>query len=39
MRIDGLTATIWLIGFAVFIIWIVFPLKEFVKLIKEKMGK
>jgi hypothetical protein len=39
MRIDWLTATIWFIGFAVFIIWIVFPLREFIKLMKEKMEK
>jgi hypothetical protein len=39
MRIDWLSVTIWLVGFAIFIIWIIFPLREFVKLMKERMGK
>jgi hypothetical protein len=39
MRLDGTSWLIWLIGLAIFIIWIVFPLREFVNLIKERMRK
>jgi hypothetical protein len=39
MRMDWLSLMIWLIGVAIFVIWIIFPLREFVKLMKEKMGK
>jgi len=39
MRFDWLTWIIWVIGLAVFIFWIIFPVKEFIKLMKEKVKK
>jgi hypothetical protein len=39
MRIDWLSATIWLIGVAVFVLWIIFPVREFVRLVRERIKK
>jgi len=36
---DGTSWFIWVTGLAVMIIWIVFPLREFIKLVKERMRK
>jgi hypothetical protein len=39
MGIDWLSVTIWLIGVAVFVVWIIFPLREFVKLVRERIKR
>lgn len=36
---DGTSWLIWLIGLAVFFVWIVFPVREFISLVKERMRK
>lgn len=39
MGIDWLSVMIWLIGVAVFVVWIIFPVREFVKLVRERMKR
>lgn len=36
MYIDWFTWSIWLVGFAILIIWIVIPIKEFKKLVQKR---
>jgi len=33
---DWVTWSIWLVGFVILVIWIIFPLKEFVSIVKEQ---
>jgi hypothetical protein len=36
---DWFTWIIWGIGFIILVIWILFPVKEFIKLMKERILK
>jgi hypothetical protein len=39
MNFDWFTWAIWAIGFLVLLLWIIFPTKEFIKLLREKIKK
>lgn len=39
MKIDVFSWLIWLTGVIIFILWIIFPAKEFLTLFREKMKK
>jgi len=39
MYIDWITWSIWLIGFAIMIIWILIPVQEFRKLVRKKRSE
>jgi len=39
MRFDWLTWLIWAIGLAIFILWIIYPVKEFISLMRERIKK
>jgi len=39
MKLDLLSWLIWLTGIAIFILWIIFPAREFLSLFREKMRK
>lgn len=37
MKLDFLSWLIWLLGLIIFILWIFFPAREFLALLREKM--
>lgn len=36
MKIDWITLSIWLVGFIIWIIWILVPLKEFIGILRSR---
>jgi hypothetical protein len=36
MKFDWVTWSIWLLGFAILVIWIIVPIREFRQLLKNK---
>jgi hypothetical protein len=37
MYFDWITWSIWLVGFAILVIWVIVPIKEFKKLVQKRM--
>lgn len=36
MYFDWITWSIWLVGFAILVIWVIVPIKEFKKLVQKR---